>query len=142
MGDGRKEGRSGYNDGYSHDDLVKMPEWQRDAVIRRRAEEDMKKRQEEARKGSETKDKKEEKPDCFIASAIYGDPHAPEVETLRSYRDNVLMQSAIGRKFVDFYYSGAGEKTADFIKDRVGFLIPAIKKGLDSLVRNYESKKD
>jgi hypothetical protein len=40
---------------------------------------------------------------CFIATAAYGGDH--EVITfLRAFRDDVLMQNDLGRKFVDFYY--------------------------------------
>lgn len=40
---------------------------------------------------------------CFVASAVYG-PDAGETEALRSFRDRVLMGSAIGRVFVGVYY--------------------------------------
>jgi hypothetical protein len=78
---------------------------------------------------------------CFIATAVYGDKDAPEVETLRQYRDNVLMQSTPGRAIVDFYYSGAGKKAADFIKENMPGAIPTIRKGLDLLVENYSRQK-
>ena len=68
---------------------------------------------------------------CFIATTVYGDENAPQVEKLRQIRDQVLMKNYAGRKFVEFYYSGAGEKTADFIEDKTPFLIPVIRKGLD-----------
>lgn len=41
---------------------------------------------------------------CFIATQVYGDSQAPEVEILRSLRSDLLMKSAFGRKLVDYYY--------------------------------------
>ncbi|KAA0593146.1 hypothetical protein J2848_005247 [Azospirillum lipoferum] len=41
---------------------------------------------------------------CFIASAVYGSPAAPEVEALRYVRDHRLMRSAPGRAFIQLYY--------------------------------------
>ena len=43
---------------------------------------------------------KVEESDCFVAIAVYGDINAPQVETLREFRNNVLMQSATDRKSV------------------------------------------
>ena len=41
---------------------------------------------------------------CFIATAAYGSSLAPEVATLRAFRDEVLMASRPGRAFVEWYY--------------------------------------
>ncbi len=41
---------------------------------------------------------------CFIATAGYGSEWHPHVQTLRDFRDNVLMKSAWGREMVGFYY--------------------------------------
>jgi|ETN02SMinimDraft_2_1059926.scaffolds.fasta_scaffold29735_3 hypothetical protein len=79
---------------------------------------------------------------CFIATAVYGDTNAPEVLTLRALRDEVLNESRLGRRVVDLYYSGLGEKAANFIEDHAQFTMPAIRKGLDFLVRKYESRKN
>ena len=79
--------------------------------------------------------------DCFVATAVYGSRDAPQVRTLREFRDNVLMQSPTGRAFVDFYYSGAGKRTADFIREHLPSTIPAIRKGLDVLVERYSAQK-
>ncbi|WP_415407918.1 PASTA domain-containing protein [Sulfurovum sp. CS9] len=42
--------------------------------------------------------------DCFIATAVYTNPMASELFTLRSFRDNVLLSSEEGRRIVDIYY--------------------------------------
>lgn len=77
---------------------------------------------------------------CFVATAVYGNIKAPEVEALRNIRDHVLLKSYFGRKFVEFYYSGAGEKAAEFIENEIPFTIPVIRKGLDFIVNSYLNK--
>lgn len=78
---------------------------------------------------------------CFVATAVYGDNNAPQVQTLREFRDKVLMMSNIGRSFVNFYYSGAGRKTANFIKNHLPSTIPTIRRGLDVLVERYSTQR-
>lgn len=51
---------------------------------------------------------------CFIATAAYGSQTAEELNTLRCFRDKVLMQSASGRWFVSTYYN-VSPPLADFI---------------------------
>ena len=43
-------------------------------------------------------------PPCFIATACYGTPFAPDVDTLRQFRDRVLARSRGGRVFMRIYY--------------------------------------
>lgn len=42
---------------------------------------------------------------CYIATAVYGSYNAPEVWTLRRYRDGTLGQSVFGRLFIRVYYA-------------------------------------
>jgi hypothetical protein len=51
------------------------------------------------------------------------------------------MRSAAGRALVDFYYSGAGRRTAGFVREHLPSAIPAIRKGLDALVEIYSAKR-
>ena len=41
---------------------------------------------------------------CYIASVCYGDAYAPEVVSLRIFRDLYLMRKPMGRLFVKIYY--------------------------------------
>jgi hypothetical protein len=42
---------------------------------------------------------------CYIATAVYGDYEAPEVKTLRRFRDETLDKSVLGRLFITLYYA-------------------------------------
>jgi hypothetical protein len=44
-------------------------------------------------------------PTCFIATACYGSPLAPEVQLLRQFRDEWLQYQPGGRTFIHIYYS-------------------------------------
>lgn len=72
---------------------------------------------------------------CFIATAVYGDPWAPEVCALRRFRDETLETHALGRQFVRMYYR-VSPPIADWLAGHpsVARLVRAI---LDPLARCY-----
>jgi len=55
-------------------------------------------------------------PPCFIATASYGSAMHEDVDTLRDFRDQHLMENAAGRKFVELYYEYS-PPAAEFISD-------------------------
>jgi hypothetical protein len=61
----------------------------------------------------------EERAGCFIATAAYGTSTAAEIDVLRSFRDNVLLESALGSQLVEWYYQ-TSPPVADFILEHEG----------------------
>ncbi len=56
---------------------------------------------------------------CFIATAVYGTPVAEEVDILRQFRDEFLLNNPAGKVFVAVYYK-LSPPMAEFIsKHRV-----------------------
>ncbi len=53
---------------------------------------------------------------CFIATAAYGTSTAEELDTLRAFRDEVLLESALGSQLVEWYYQ-TSPSVADFISE-------------------------
>lgn len=53
---------------------------------------------------------------CFIATAAYGSEMAPQVELLRKFRNQFLLSSDWGRKFVKLYYK-LSPRMAEFIAE-------------------------
>jgi len=70
---------------------------------------------------------------CFIATAAYGTDTAQEINTLREFRDEVLIPNSLGSELVHFYYK-TSPPIADFISRhevlrtivREGFLRPIV----------------
>jgi len=51
---------------------------------------------------------------CFIATAAYGTSTASGLDTLRAFRDEVLLQNSLGSQLVGLYYE-ISPPLADFI---------------------------
>jgi len=75
---------------------------------------------------------------CFVATAAHGSPEAPEVLTLRRYRDEVLRAHAPGRAFIAAYYR-LGPLGARFLHDRPR-LKRATRAALEPVVRHAERR--
>lgn len=75
---------------------------------------------------------------CFIATAVYGDTLAPEVQSLRGFRDQVLMPHMLGRAFVKVYYT-LSPPIARFLKTRPRLAAP-VRRVLDAMVKKLQQK--
>ncbi len=53
---------------------------------------------------------------CFIATAAYGTSSAAEINVLRAFRDEVLLESTVGSQLVEWYYQ-TSPPVADFISE-------------------------
>ena len=75
---------------------------------------------------------------CYIATAVYGSYDCPQVLILRSYRDNKLAKSILGRFFICTYYVVSPQIIKWFGKNawfnRFG------RRGLDKFVKNLRDK--
>ena len=65
---------------------------------------------------------------CFIATAAYGTPMAREIQILREFRDEYLLNNSVGQALVDLYYRGS-PPIAEFITEHPG-LKPIVRAGL------------
>jgi hypothetical protein len=54
---------------------------------------------------------------CFVATAAYGSPMAPEVATFRAFRNTILLHSDLGLKFVRWYYRNSPTYAAIIAKN-------------------------
>ncbi|MBI4855123.1 MAG: hypothetical protein HY818_00030 [Acetobacterium woodii] len=105
------------------------------SYIKRQAT-DIKKQATETSYSNSSSSKKE---GCFIATACYGDYHAPEVIILRKFRDEYLVNSNLGRIAVKIYYK-VSPFIASFIKDKI-YLCYSIKSlVLDNIVTIIKKK--
>lgn len=75
---------------------------------------------------------------CYIATAVYGSYSAPQVYTLRKFRDRVLMEHAWGRTFVKVYYRVGPVLAKSIGKCKV--LNAGIRRLLDSVAASLEEK--
>jgi len=58
----------------------------------------------------------EEDESCFIATAAYGTPTAEQLDVLRAFRDQVLLESSLGSQLVSLYYDFS-PPLAEFISE-------------------------
>ena len=58
-----------------------------------------------------------QKKGCFVATAVYGSPMAPEVKMLRTFRDTTLLSHPLGERFVHWYYQNS-PRWASWIEPR------------------------
>lgn len=86
----------------------------------------------------DTNNTPKKKEGCYIATAVYGSYDAPEVITLRRFRDETLKKSFFGRLFIKVYYT-LSPPIAKRLKNarRVN---SCVKKLLDKLVNKLQSK--
>lgn len=74
---------------------------------------------------------------CFVATVAFGEG-APELDTLRAFRDDVLAHHAAGRAFIRWYYR-EGPALADVVRARP-LLRSAVKSGLRVVERALKKR--
>jgi len=62
--------------------------------------------------------------ECFVATAVYGDPHCDQIVLLRRFRDEVLSKNRFGKYLCTIYYKH-GKLAAVMIQDK-----PTVKRGV------------
>lgn len=73
---------------------------------------------------------------CFVATATYRDHNHPDVIKLRRFRDTTLVNHAMGRRFIAWYWR-VGPKISRVI-ERHSYLRPACRFALSNLVRGLK----
>ena len=73
---------------------------------------------------------------CFVATAVYGDWEAPQLDTLRYFRDSVLLKSETGAKLVTAYYKFGPQLAIKLFKNKS--LAPPLRALVDGGVRILE----
>ncbi len=76
---------------------------------------------------------------CYIATMAYGDFEHPQVIVLRRYRDDILLNSVIGRVLVKLYYL-ISPKIVLVIKNH-STTNSFIRKTLDKLIKNIIKRR-
>lgn len=79
----------------------------------------------------------QQKAGCYIATAVYGSYDAPQVLTLRRFRDERLAPSSAGRAFIRLYY--ALSPTAARHLERASVLNRLSRRALDAIVERLEA---
>lgn len=81
-----------------------------------------------------------EKGGCFIATAVYGTHHHPDLTVLRNFRDETLKSNQLGSSFVDFYYR-YGPTWALWTKQRP-LLSSSLRRIISAFVTVLKKQKD
>lgn len=77
---------------------------------------------------------------CYIATTVYGDYDAPEVQVLRRFRDTVLQESTWGRVLVKAYYKCSPSIAARLKHSaRVNHFARGV---LDNIVKEIDGRRD
>lgn len=79
-------------------------ERERAEQVRREQQEKKERQQNKPQPKKEKMVEPAKKSGCFIATAAYGSPFAPEVAIFRQFRDEILLASKAGTPFVRVYY--------------------------------------
>lgn len=74
---------------------------------------------------------------CFVATVAFGEG-APELDTLRAFRDRVLAENAVGRAFIRWYYRD-GPALAEVVKAHP-LLRSVVKSGLRAVERALKKR--
>lgn len=83
-----------------------------------------------------TKTQQQSSSGCYIATSVYGSYNHPQVLKLRSFRDNQLLQSSMGKLFVQTYYS-VSPKLVIWLNNKPS-IQNFVRKILDKLIRVIE----
>jgi hypothetical protein len=80
---------------------------------------------------------------CFIATAAYGSPMAPELDLLRTWRDVELSSMYLGRTFIEVYYR-LSPPIARFIEKRDVFrlIVRTLLVLPITILKNRKKKRD
>lgn len=79
-------------------------------------------------------------PNCFIATASFGTAQADKINSLRWFRDNYLLKTKMGRRFVASYYKHS-PKIADVIRNNK-FLKASVRVALYGPITYVETLKE
>lgn len=73
---------------------------------------------------------------CYIATAVYGSYEAPQVRTLRQFRDQRLQPTRVGRAFIRTYYQFSPTLAKHFTPGSVGHGFARV--ALERIVRHLD----